>query len=151
MKRFAKVVAFVALTAFILGMSAPAAYAETRRIDVTVEASDVNIFSYAYYFDSRKTQLDSLNRITVAVYVGGDKVKEAVLDKYSASRSFVVDTVKNGDIKIRLKLDWRDDSGPGYKEYVYTGPGQKIIVECADVDKLLPGIKYKTLMDPFSR
>jgi hypothetical protein len=151
MKRFAKVLACLALAAFLLGLAAPAAYAETRRIDVTVAAADVNIFSYAYYFDNHKMQVDYLKKIKVEVLVGGSKVKEAVLDNYYFSRDLVLTTEKQGDIKIRLDFDWRDNFGPSRKEYAYTGPGQKIVLECAGIEQVLPNFKYKQLMDPYTK
>ncbi len=149
MKRFAKVLACVALAVFVFGSADPAAHAETRRIDVTVEAADVNIFSYAYYFDKRKMHVDYLKKIKVEVLVGGRKIKEAVLNNYDTSCEIVTSTDKQGDIKIRLNFDWRDNSGPDKKEYAYTGPGQKIVLECGGIEELLPGFKYKQLMDPY--
>jgi len=151
MKRFATGLACVALAVFVFGSADPAAHAETRRIDVSVEAADVNIFSYAYYFDKRKMQVDYLKKIKVEVLVGGKKVKEAVLNNYYTSREIVTTTDKQGDIKIRLDFDWRDNSGPAKKEYAYTGPGQKIVLECAGVEQLLPGFRYKQLMDPYTK
>lgn len=151
MKRFAKVMAFTVLAALLLGAAAPAAYAETRRVDVTVAASDVNFFSFAYYFDSRKNQLDYLKKVTVAVQVGGDKLAEAVLDGYATSRRLVLVTEKKGDITIKLNFAWRDGSGPSQKEYAYTNMGQVITLDSADIAQRLPGFKCKTLMDPFSR
>lgn len=149
MKRFVKVVACLALAAFMLGLAAPAAYAETRRIEVTVAASDPSIFGYSYYFDSRKMHVDYLKKIKVEVFAGGSKVKETVLDNYYASRDIWMNTDKPGAIKIRLELDWRDNSGPARKEYAYTGPGQKIILEVASIEQLLPDFKYKQLLEPY--
>ncbi len=149
MKRFVKVVACLALAAFMLGLAAPAAYAETRRIEVTVAASDPSIFGYSYYFDSRKMHVDYLKKIKVEVFAGGSKVKETVLDNYYASRDIWMNTDKPGAIKIRLELDWRDGSGPARKEYAYTGPGQKIILEVAGIEQLLPDFKYKQLLEPY--
>lgn len=151
MKRFAKVLVLTVLAALTLGAAAPAAYAETRRVDVTVAASDVNFFSYAYYFDSRKNQVDYLKKVTVAVLVAGDKLAQAVLNGDETSRRFVLVTDKKGDITVKLNFDWRDGSGPAQKEYAYTTMGQVITLDCADLDKHLPGFRYKTLMNPFSR
>lgn len=127
MKRLRLVLAFMVMAAVLAGVCGPAAYAETRHIDVTAKIEAADFFDYAFVQGSPYSDLAYLNRVVVSVTVGGSKIKEAVLDKNNMSQRFELDTKYSGAIKVVVVYDFDKKIDQTF-ELPYTKAGQTVVI-----------------------
>ncbi len=121
------VVAFLLLAVFAAGMFGPAAFAEKRHVDVTVQIEPADLFDYYFVQGQQYTDIAKLTRVVASVVVGGSTVKEAVLDRNNLSQRFDLDTKYSGAIKIVVLYDY-DKKVDQTFELTYSKPGQTVVI-----------------------
>lgn len=142
MRRWKQVLVLMVLAAFLVGVFGPAAYAQTRHIDVTAVIEPADFFNYVFVQGYPYTDIVYLNKVIVSVTVGGGKVKETVLDKNNLSHRFELDTKNSGDIKVVVVYDFDKKIDQTF-ELPYTKAGQTVVISCHN-----PVDEIKTLKLP---
>lgn len=127
MRRGKKVLAFLVAAAVLAGVFLPAAYAEKRHVDVTVQIEPADFFDYVFVQGQPYSDLVRLNRVVASVTVGGSTVKEAVLDRNNLSQRFALDTKYSGAIKVVVVYDFDGKVDQSF-ELPYTKAGQTVVV-----------------------
>jgi hypothetical protein len=127
MRRWKQVLAFTVLAVLLAAACGPAAYADKRHVDVTVQIEPADFFDYVFVQGQPYSDLARVKRVVASVTVGGSTVKEVVLDKNNLSQRFDLDTKYSGNIKVVVVYDFDKKLDQTF-ELPYTKAGQTVVI-----------------------